>query len=64
MLKLVNDRPSEAKIGRAVNTTRPTSHGDRNTSPHSVSRRARLIELGEVSVISATVAIESAPEAW
>src|SRR6476646_8068471 len=42
MLKFVNDRASEARIGSTVNTTRPMSHGDRNRRPQSVSRRARL----------------------
>src|SRR5271157_3815678 len=61
-LKFVNESTREAIIGSAVNTTRPMSHGDRNASPISVSRRSRLIFLGAgafINSLSSTIAIDS-----
>src|ERR1035437_4857298 len=61
-LKLVNESTREARIGSAVNTTRPKSHGDRNARPHHVSRRWRLIPfLGGAwtDCLSSTITIDS-----
>ncbi|GAB3089609.1 hypothetical protein GCM10027054_12230 [Isoptericola nanjingensis] len=35
----MNARYNDATIGNAVNTTKPTNHGDRNANPAPASRR-------------------------